>query len=56
MLHIPKIDDYLKFFTDEEVKDFATTNLVNILQNKNCILNKTKNKILEKLLNCFISL
>ena len=22
MLHIPKIDDYLKILTDEEVKDF----------------------------------
>ena len=26
MLHIPKIDDYLKIFTDEEVKDFAAIN------------------------------
>ena len=23
MLHIPKIDDYLKILTDEEVKDFV---------------------------------
>ena len=26
MLHIPKIDDYLKLLTDEEVKDFVATN------------------------------
>ena len=26
MLHIPKIDDYLKIYTDEEVKDFAAIN------------------------------
>ena len=26
MLHIPKIDDYLKILTDEEVKDFVATN------------------------------
>ena len=23
MLHIPKIDDYVKILTDEELKDFA---------------------------------
>ena len=27
MLHIPKIDDYLEIFTDEEVKDFVAKNL-----------------------------
>ena len=26
MLYIPKIDDYLKVVTDEEVKDFAAIN------------------------------
>ena len=26
MLYIPKIDDYLKTLTNEEVKDFAATN------------------------------
>ena len=26
MLHIPKIDDYLKILTDEEVKDFVAIN------------------------------
>ena len=26
MLYIPKIDDYLKLLTDEEVKDFVATN------------------------------
>ena len=26
MLHIPKIDDYLKLLTDEEVKDFVAIN------------------------------
>ena len=27
MLHIPKIDDYLEIFTDEEVKDFVAKNV-----------------------------
>ena len=27
MLHIPKIDDYLEIFTDEEAKDFVAKNL-----------------------------
>ena len=26
MLYIPKIDNYLKFLTDEEVKDFVAIN------------------------------
>ena len=26
MLHIPKIDDYLKILTDEKVKDFVVIN------------------------------
>ena len=31
MLYIPKIDDYLKIFTDDEEKDFLIIDLVNIL-------------------------
>ena len=31
MLDIPKIDDYLKLLTDEEVKDFVAIILMNIL-------------------------
>ena len=27
MLYIPKIDDYLEFLTDEEVKDFVVMNV-----------------------------
>ena len=49
MFYIPKVDGYLKILTDEEVKDFVAINLVNILSLQE------KNKILEKLLNCFIS-
>ena len=49
MLYIPKIDDYLKILTDEEVKDFVVKILVNILNLQE------KNKILGKLLNPFIS-
>ena len=45
MLHIPKIGDYLKILTDDEVKNFVVINfgkyLINILnlQEKNFILN-----------------
>ena len=28
MLHIPKTDDYLRIFTDKEVKDFVLINLL----------------------------
>ena len=28
MLHIPKIGDYLKILTDDEVKDFVVINFV----------------------------
>ena len=31
MLDIPKINDYLKLLTDEEVKDFVAIFLMNIL-------------------------
>ena len=32
MFYIPKIDDYLKILTDEEVKDFVATNLSQYLK------------------------
>ena len=32
MLYIPKIDDYLKVLTDEEVKDFVTINFSEYLE------------------------
>ena len=32
MLYIPKIDDYLKVLTDEEVKDFVTINFSEYLK------------------------
>ena len=37
MLHIPKIDDYLKILIDEEVKDFEAINFSEYfkLQEKN---------------------
>ena len=56
MFYIPKIGDYLIIMTDDEVKDFVSLNLVIILdlKKKNCVLNSIRNKILEKLLNCFI--
>ena len=41
MLYISKMDGYLKILTDKEV-----VNILNLQE---------KNKILEKLLNCFIS-
>ena len=45
MLYIPKIDDYLKILTDDEVKDFAVKILVNILnlEKKKCTLKFAKN-------------
>ena len=47
MWYIPKIHDYLKILTDEEVKNFvAIMNILNLQE---------KNKILEKLLNRFTS-
>ena len=45
MLHVPKIDDYLKIFTDEEVEDFVAINF-----------SEEKSKMLGKLLYCFIYL
>ena len=47
MLYIPKIDDYLKILTDNEVEDFAVKILVNILnlEKKNCTLKFEKNEM-----------
>ena len=38
---MPKIADYLKILTDQEMKDFVLINLVNFLnlRKENCILN-----------------
>ena len=47
MLHIPKIDDYLKILTDEEVKEFVAINFSKYF--------KSTREVLEKLLNYFIS-
>ena len=45
MLHIPKIDDYLKILTDEEVKDFVAINFSkyfkSIREKQNLISNNT---------------
>ena len=49
MLHIPKIHDYLKILTDEEVKDCVAINFSEYFKSKE------KNKIIEKFLNYFIS-
>ena len=49
MLYIPKIDDYLKILTNEEVKDFVAINF------REYFKSTEKNKILEKLLNHLIS-
>ena len=46
MLYIPKIDEYLQILTDEKVKDFVVKNLNETVRKK---------RILEKLINCFIS-
>ena len=45
MLYIPKIDDYLKILTDEEVKDFVAINFSEYFTSIRE----------EKLLNCSIS-
>ena len=56
MLHIPKIDDYLKLLTDDEAKAFLVINSGEYVKSiENCILYFMRNKILEKLLNRFIS-
>ena len=48
MLYIPKIADYLKVLTDGEVEDFIVINFSEYFKSIR------KNKIFEKLLNCFI--
>ena len=42
MLYISKIDDYLRFLTDEKVKDFVAINF-------NEYFNSTKEKLCSKL-------
>ena len=42
MLYIPKIDDYLKILTDEEVKDFVAINFSKYF-------NTTREKLYSKL-------
>ena len=49
MLYIPKIDDYLKVFTEEKVNDFAAIKLNKYF--KSII----EEEILEKFLNRLIS-
>ena len=49
MLYIPKIDDYLKVLTDEEVNDFVAINF------NECFKSIREEQNLKKLLNCFIS-
>ena len=48
MLYITKIDDYLKVFADEEVKDFVAINF------SECFKSTREEQILEKSINCFI--
>ena len=49
MLYITKIDDYLKFLTEEEVKNFVAISFSEYFKSI------TEEKILEKSLNRFIS-
>ena len=49
MLYIPKIDNFLKILTDEKIKDFESIHFSEYLKLQE------KNKILENLLNRFIS-
>ena len=56
---MPKIADYLKILTDEEVKDFVAVNFGEYFKSKREKLYSTldtKKKILEEFLNCFILL
>ena len=57
MLCTPKIDDYLKIFTDDEVKDFVAINFSEYFKStRGKLYSKlSEKKVLEKLLNCFIS-
>ena len=50
MLYIPKIDHYLKIFTDDEVKNFVTISFSEYFKSaREKLYSKlSKNKILEK--------
>ena len=54
ILYVPKIVDYLKILTDEELKDLVAISFSEYFKStvENCFLNEVKNKILVKLLNC----
>ena len=57
MLYISKIDDYLKIFADDEVKYFVAISFSEYFKStRGKLYSKlSEKKILEKLLNCFIS-
>ena len=40
MLYIPKIDEYLKILTDEEVEDFVAINFSESIKEKQKLLNR----------------
>ena len=52
MFYIPKIDDYLKTFTDEEVKDFAAINFNKYFKS---IKEEQNLKTVAKLLHTFLT-
>ena len=56
MLCMPKITDYLKILTDEEVKHFVIINFGECFKSTRELLysNLGEEKVLEKLLNRFI--
>ena len=56
MFHIPKIGDYLKILTDDEVEDFVVVNFGEYFKKKKKKLYSkvSEKQNLEKLLNCFI--
>ena len=56
MFHIPKIGDYLKILTDDEVEDFAVIKFGEYFKYaKEKLYSKvSKKQNLEKLLNCLI--
>ena len=56
MLYIRKINEYLKILIDEEVKDFVAINFSEYFKSAKEKLYSKLNKILEKMLNHFISL
>ena len=57
MLYIPKINNYLKILTDDEVKDFIAINFTEHFKSTGEKLYSKLNEeqILEKLLNCILS-